>query len=134
MITRRQFDASPEAVDDMLSLVDTLTQGLDAKVAFDLRLACEEILVNIVSYAYPNGGGRLTVTWDHDTAAHAVVVRFEDSGIPFNPLDQPSPALDVPMAEREIGGLGIMMALQRADDVRYERREGINVLTLTKGY
>ncbi|ACZ31870.1 putative anti-sigma regulatory factor, serine/threonine protein kinase [Xylanimonas cellulosilytica DSM 15894] len=132
MIVRRELDAAPSAVDEVLELVDGLTAGLGETVAFDLRLACEEIFVNIVSYAYPGGTGRASLTWEHDPVARRVTVTFEDSGIPFNPLDQPAPDLGVPIAEREIGGLGIVMARQRVDEMRYERAHGRNVLTLVK--
>jgi anti-sigma regulatory factor (Ser/Thr protein kinase) len=36
----------------------------------------------------------------------------------------------VPVGERKIGGLGIMMVRERMHDVRYRRAAGRNVLTV----
>ena len=130
---RREFEARPEAVGQMLEFVDAMTVGLPTKASHDLRMACEEILVNIASYAYPAGDGQVTVLWDDDRAG-TVQVRFEDAGTPFDPLDTPEPDLDVPIAERAIGGLGIMLVRRLMDDVQYSRAEGKNILTITKAY
>ena len=61
-----------------------------------------------------------------------MTLTFLDSGIPFNPLDRTDPDVSLPAEEREIGGLGIFMTRKSMDDVRYEFRDGQNVLTLIK--
>ena len=131
---RKEFDATPKAVGEMLEFVDAMTTGLPTKAAHDLRLASEEVLVNIASYAFPDGGGRLAVVWQDDPATKTVQVRFEDSGTPFDPLQTPEPDLDVPIAERAVGGLGIMMVRTLMDDVQYSYAEGKNTLTITNRY
>lgn len=127
---RREFDATFEAIAEMLDFVEGMTKDLPERAAYDLRLASEEIVVNIVSYAYPAGGGRLAIVWNYDEVSGTVTAEFEDSGVPFNPLEHGEPALDVPIADRKIGGLGIMMVRKRMHDVRYRRAAGLNVLTI----
>lgn len=118
----------------MLAFIDTMVARLPAKAAHDLRLASEEILVNIATYAFPEGSGRLVVMWDDDHESRTVRVRFEDAGIPFDPLRAPRPDLDIPIAERPVGGLGIMMVRTLMDDVRYAYTDGKNTLTVSTRY
>src|SRR5579863_1354049 len=128
MTARKEFDATFEAIAEMMDFVEGMTKDLPEKARYDLRLASEEIVVNIVTYAYPAGDGRLAIAWHQDQESGTVTAEFEDSGVPFNPLEYPPPTLDVPVADREIGGLGIMMVRKRMDDVRYRRAAGANVL------
>ena len=55
-----------------------------------------------------------------------------DNGIPFNPLETREPDITLPLEERPIGGLGIFLVKQLMTDVRYDRSEGKNRLTMTK--
>ena len=131
---RRAFAANKESVSGMMEFIDGLMVDFSAKTSYDIRLACEEILVNITSYAYPDGDGQLVIFWENDTGRRKLRIEFKDSGIPFNPLLIDKPKLDVPIAERKIGGLGIMMVRKLMDEVQYEYVEGENILTVFKEY
>jgi Anti-sigma regulatory factor (Ser/Thr protein kinase) len=67
----------------------------------------EEIFVNIASYAYSPGTGNTVI---FISVTDKIVIRFEDSGRPYNPLEKPEPDLDKPLMERDIGGLGIFLS------------------------
>jgi len=123
-----------EAVPAVMEFITGLSKNFSAKTSYDIKLVCEEIVVNIASYAYPKDGGQLTVLWENDTSSQKLKIVFEDSGLPFNPLQQEDPKLDVPVAERKIGGLGIMMVRKLMDTVEYTYADGKNILTVTKGY
>ena len=59
------------------------------KETLALRLACEEIVMNVTTYAYPEGvDGFLDVTIQK---TDRIEIRFEDGGVPFNPLEQKKP-------------------------------------------
>jgi anti-sigma regulatory factor (Ser/Thr protein kinase) len=134
MATQRAHVPATEAgLGQVLDFVDSVTSALPAKAARDLRLATEEVGVNIVSYGFPDGGGSFAVTWNDDEAG-LVRLQFDDDGIAFDPLALAVPDLTVPMAQRQIGGLGIMMVRKLMDDVHYARVSGRNVLTLTLRY
>ena len=46
---------------------------------------------------------------------------FERHAPPYDPLERPEPDdLDAPLAERQMGGLGVFLALQNIDEYRYE--------------
>lgn len=96
-----------------------------------IRLAAEELVVNIVDYAYPEGGDDyLDVEIERDE--ERITLCFRDGGVPFNPLDQPPPDLSLPMEQRPIGGLGFFIVTKKMDSVTYEYTGGENVLTVMK--
>ena len=95
-----------------------------------LRLACEEIIMNVTSYAYPEGvDGFLDVDIQK---TDRMTIRFEDGGVPFNPLEQEKPDTGLSWDKRRIGGLGIFLFRRKLDDVRYAYVDHKNVLTIEK--
>jgi len=96
-----------------------------------IRLAAEEIVVNIINYAYPEKAGDMRISYrteDNNT----LVVEIVDSGIAFNPLSLPEPDVNAPLDKRKIGGLGVYLVKKIMDDVNYERKDGRNILVFTK--
>ena len=101
------------------------------KDALVLRLACEEVVMNVTSYAYPAGtDGFLDVEIEKDD--NRIVIRFKDGGKPFNPLAQEKPDTKLPWKLRHIGGLGIFLVIKKMDDTRYAYVDTKNVLTIEK--
>ncbi len=95
-----------------------------------LRLVIEEIFTNIVHYAYPNGEGR--VCFNLTINDKQIEMTFVDNGTPFNPLETSTPDIHSPKEERNVGGLGIFMAKNLMDEMKYELKDGENRLTLIK--
>lgn len=104
--------------------------GASSALLDDIKLVLEEVLVNIVSYGYPESGGDIRVEWTFEENGE-YRVRVRDWGVPFNPLEAPSPDLETDFAERDVGGLGILLVRRLAHEVGYERSGGCNVLNLT---
>ena len=100
------------------------------KETLTLRLACEEIVMNVTSYAYPEGvDGFLDVDIQK---TDRITIRFEDGGVPFNPLEQKTPNTKLSWKKRRVGGLGIFLISRKMDDVRYIYENQKNVLTIEK--
>jgi len=100
------------------------------KEILTLRLACEEIVMNVTSYAYPEeSDGFLDVDIQK---TDRITIRFEDGGVPFNPLVQKMPDTKLSWEKRSIGGLGIFLLRYKMDDVRYAYEDNKNVLTIEK--
>ena len=96
-----------------------------------LRLACEEIVMNITSYAYPDDvEGYLDV--ELEKTDHHISLCFKDGGVPFNPLEQKSPDTKLSWKQRHIGGLGIYLVITKMDAVRYAYANSKNILTIQK--
>jgi anti-sigma regulatory factor (Ser/Thr protein kinase) len=92
-------------------------------------LVMEEVLVNVINYAYPKGEGKIEVAClAEGPGRFRVTVR--DWGVPFNPLDQATPDLSADISSRQVGGLGIYLVKQMARRLTYEYRDGGNVLTV----
>ncbi len=102
--------------------------GVPAERLGGIELAVEEVFVNICQHAGEAASVRLECVSENNGGISIVI---SDDGVPFNPLECPDPELDVPLEEREVGGLGIFLVKNTMDGVRYERRDGRNVLTLT---
>lgn len=98
----------------------------------DIRLGCEEFLVNIVKYAYAGKAGAIEIFCETDTQGNRLTVTFRDTGIPFNPLMQHEPDISGHVDSRKIGGLGIYLTCRVMDSVTYARENGTNINTLTK--
>jgi anti-sigma regulatory factor (Ser/Thr protein kinase) len=62
------------------------------------------------------------------------MITFIDSGIEYNPLAKTDPDVTLKVEDREIGGLGIFLVKKCMDDVRYEYKDGKNVLTIEKSF
>lgn len=103
---------------------------LPMPTVFNLNLALEEAVVNVMNYAYPGETGRpVTVTAQKENGS--VWFTIEDEGVPFDPTQQEEPDLTLDADERPIGGLGIFLIRQTMSDVSYERKDNRNILKLT---
>ena len=87
----------------------------------------DEVFSNIAKYS-----GARTVRVGCGASGGKAVVRFADDGAAFDPLGREAPATDLPLEEREPGGLGILIVRRLVDGVSYAREGGWNVLTLEK--
>ena len=125
-----QLSQLPEAM-AFLSACAT-AQGMSPDRVGEIELVVEEVLVNIINYAYPGGDGDVTVTCDADTAGQ-VVMTFIDSGAAFDPLALPPPDISADIESRTVGGLGVFFVRELSEAVAYARRGDTNQLTVTFG-
>ena len=105
--------------------------SLAPDVVFNLNLVLEEAVVNVINYAYPKDEHQsiyLSATL-HDGS---IVLILTDTGKEFDPTMAPDVDITLSADEREIGGLGIFLIQQIMNEVKYERIDGKNVLTLEK--
>ena len=121
--------------------LDTVTDFVEEKLApyecpmrtmLQLRLAIEEIFVNIASYAYSPEIGEAEVHCEVLKDPLRVVIQFLDSGQPFDPLArEDADTSEEALMSRE-GGLGILLVKNTMDDVQYSYENGKNILTIQK--
>lgn len=120
--------------DPIIEFVETELGQHDCppKALFQIQVAIEEILVNIVSYAQLADDDGIEVRCEVLQDPLRVIMQFLDGGVPFDPLktDDPDISPDALM-ERE-GGLGIFMVKKMMDDVSYTYEGGKNTLTIQK--
>lgn len=130
---KRSWPAISEAVSEICLWVFEAAReaGFSEKEAERWVLAVEEVTINIVKYAYKDGGAG-TIAVEIDLSPSGMTARVADSGRPFNPLAAPEPDVLASLEEREIGGLGIFLTRKVMDRIHYERRDDKNILTLSK--
>lgn len=104
---------------------------LDMSTTIKMNLAIEEAVVNVMSYAYPNG---MKGAVDIDALVTDDELKFviSDKGTPFDPTQQAEVDTSLSAEERTIGGLGIHLIRQIMDTIHYEHTDDRNVLTLSK--
>ena len=114
-------------------LVDELSGRwqLAADVRADLQVVLDEVLTNVVSYAYGEAdAGRIHVRLQlYPDAVRAIV---EDQGQPFDPFGVAPPDRTLALHERKVGGLGIHFVKRLMSRVSYQRDQTINRTTLDR--
>ena len=100
-------------------------------VLFNLNLVLEEAVVNVINYAYPKEEHEF-IYLSASMHEGSIVLVLTDTGKAFDPTAAPEADITLSADERQIGGLGIFLIRQIMNEVRYERIEGKNVLTLEK--
>lgn len=128
-----ELHATPEEV---MRAVDVLQQfgetlQVPGKILFGLTLALEECGSNIVNHSL-HGDARQTfqVTLEH--AADTLIIELRDHGPMFDPTQIPvrEPAEDD--IDRPPGGWGVQLVRHYTDGFCYTRKDGENVLRLSK--
>lgn len=108
-----------------------IENNLPRGIINDLNVALDEILNNVVSYAYDDARKHwIGICLMFNGTAVTAVVR--DDGAPFDPLEVPPPPLDRDLKHRRVGGIGIHFVRNLMDECRYSRQNGCNVLTITR--
>jgi serine/threonine-protein kinase RsbW len=120
-----KIEAKMVNLDRMIDFIMKAAADIDfsKKQIYNINLASEEILVNIINYAYPEKNGDVEIKLNIMDNRDGLEISFIDWGIPFNPLLKESPDINVPAADRKIGGLGIHLVSQTMDLVKYKREE-----------
>lgn len=135
ILMRRQLNISNEL--SRLAEVNEFVKSIGDELKFsstdtrNLKLAIEEVVVNIINYAYPQGE-QDEIMIEANASAEALRFKITDNGIAFAPTDAPDVDTSLSAEERQIGGLGIFLVRQLMDSINYERVDGKNILTLTK--
>ncbi len=128
------IDACDEAMDVVQEFVNDklVAYGCEKKIMMQIRLAVEEIFVNIISYAYRPEIGKAEICCEVTEDPLSVCIQFMDSGKPFDPLAKKDvDDLEALFMEQE-GGFGIHLVKRTMDAVDYSYEDGRNILTIHK--
>ncbi len=128
------IEATVENIETVTNFVNEQLEALDCpmKAQMQIDIAIDELFGNIAHYAYCPEVGKATVRVEVPQDPLSVVITFIDNGVPYDPLKKADPDTTLSAEDREIGGLGIFMVKKSMDDVRYEYKDGQNVLTIIK--
>lgn len=119
-----------------LSELDTLRErleelgeacGFSPKSLFETNLVLDELVTNVISYGFPQGGDHCLEV-DLRVEDDTLFAVLSDDGKPFDPRQSPDPDMSCPLEDRPIGGLGIHLVRKFVESLDYERTGGRNVL------
>jgi anti-sigma regulatory factor (Ser/Thr protein kinase) len=88
-------------------------------------------VVNVINYAYPKEEHQ-SIYLSAKLLEDSIVFVLTDTGLEFDPTKAPDADITLSADDRPIGGLGIFLIRQIMNQVKYERIDGKNVLTLEK--
>ena len=143
--TRRTAPAeSPATLDlrlagglDELQRMAAALQGFGADLELppaavgELTLALEELVGNTLIHGYGSPAeGVVYVRIKFEPGWLTATLR--DTASPYNPLSTAAADIDLELEERKIGGLGVHLARNLTDEIRYRYHSGQNVLTVRK--
>lgn len=113
--------------------LEELAEGLnlEPKAVYALDLALEEIVTNVMKYAY-GPGVEADIELLAKTEGRELILEVMDSGREFNPLEIEDPEQGLAVEEMDIGGLGIHLTKQFVERVEYRRENGKNILLIGK--
>ncbi len=119
----KRYDATKEAYDQIRDDVIATAEeaGVSPRQQIKLELGLEEMLVNIISYAYDDSGP----VWVK-AAREEVLFRLElvDHGKPFDPLaGDRRPTDGIPTVDQKEGGYGIFLVKKNFSFVGYRYEE-----------
>lgn len=127
-------DAKIENVPVITDFINEQLESMDCsmKSQMQIDIAIDELFSNISFYAYNGKEGTATVGIEFTANPVTARISFTDSGIPYNPLEQEDPDVELSAEDRKIGGLGIFMVKKTMDNITYQRVNDQNVLTIEK--
>lgn len=133
----RSVKAEMTNLDSLIEFVqsEAVNVGFSGIKLNHILLACEEVLVNIISYAYQGSDeiGKMEVGCHELEDKRGLLITISDSGMPFNPMEKLTPTdIGLAVEDRTIGGLGIHMVKKTMDELSFRRENGDNILSMTK--
>ena len=105
--------------------------GLDMELQMNLNLVLEEMVSNVIFYAYPKGTPE-EIELAAESDGKELTFVLSDNGIEFDPTAKEDADPDVNPMDRDIGGMGIYIVKNIMNQVTYQRLEGKNLLTMKK--
>jgi serine/threonine-protein kinase RsbW len=105
---------------------------LPSPTIYKANLVLEEVLTNIVKYAFQDPGVHeigVMLTLDEKT----LFIEIVDEGAEFDPLAIPAPEIKDCILEMDVGGLGVHLVRRTVDSISYRRDASRNILSMTLG-
>lgn len=127
-----QVAARVSELRDLAAMVETFgeTHDLPHRTIFIINLALDELVTNTLVHGSFQEDVEPEIAIDLSIRENRVHVVVESNGGKFDPTEDTEPDLTSELDSRKIGGLGIHLVKNQADNFSYEFVDGINRLIL----
>ena len=124
----------PNSVPALMQSIESMAGFLSRQAAgpqalYRVQLTAEEIGTNIIKYGYDDQLEH-RITLRVERLADCFRLQMLDDGHPFDARQIPEPDLEERLEDRQPGGLGISLVRRLVRRMDYERRDGLNALTV----
>ena len=93
---------------------------IDIHTMMKLQLVLEEMVSNVIFYAYPQGTSA-DITLTAESNGQEVTFILSDNGKPFDPTAKEDADTETNPMDREQGGMGILIVKNIMNEVSYQR-------------
>lgn len=123
-MTERSFEGTLDSLEPIRDYVaeQAAEAGMDRSPIYKLCLAVDEIATNIVIHGYEEAGLSGDITVQTIASPDSFEVQLRDHARPYDPNlheQQSDTDIDLPLEDRRIGGLGILLARDSVDRLDY---------------
>ncbi len=128
---KKSFSPQLESISKIQEFVGKSLVGKnsDKKEIFKINLLIEEIVVNIIKYAFKDKKkGRIDT--ETEVIGDKILLKILDNGIPFNLLEAKEPDINASLENRKPGGLGIFFVKQMVTQLEYSYQNNKNCISL----
>lgn len=120
------------STDELFSFIEQFVQaeGVDEQSAFQLTVAAEELFTNLVKYSTRSRRPVSIRLEQHRDWLEMQMTDFDAAE--FDITTAQLPDLDVPIALRRAGGMGLHLVRSFADELSYRHEDGNSIITFRK--
>jgi len=129
---KREFKKEIASLDSVFTFLGEAMDGMSvsAEGVYAINLAVEEFFTNMVKYGK---GSQSDIAVSVEREGARLVVRLIDRGVdPFDPTSTGDVDTSIPLEQRNVGGLGIHLARNMLDDIRYSYADRASTITIIK--
>ncbi|MEK6756886.1 MAG: ATP-binding protein [Bacteroidota bacterium] len=128
----KKFKRDLRSLEKVFDFIDNFIakQGIDHSIKNAVYLAIDELFTNMVRY-HPKNRNDISLALKKEK--NKVIIRLIDRDVePFDITKSKDPNIQASLDERSPGGLGIYLTKNVVDNIQYEYRDRMSIITLTK--
>jgi len=128
-----KLTASIAELDRLAAFIDAFCAPLSAteEDPHAPQVALDEAFTKDVLHGYREDASQI-VELELAHSEKQITATLTDTAPAYDPLARPEVDVSAPLAERQIGGLGVHLLKKLMDQTHYARRDGRNELTLVR--